>query len=138
MKLERRAAGKTSPAFGVWTGGVLLLGAAASALWLRLGLPLPGCGFREWAGVPCATCGTTRMVQALLSGDLAQAVAWNPLVFVVLTGIGAWSVLSALRLGFDLPQRRIVLDRREHRVLRVLAILAVLAGWIYVVGSGRT
>ena len=84
MKLERRATGEAAPALGVWTGSVLLLGVAGSALWLRLGLPLPGCGFREWTGLPCATCGTTRMVRALLSGDLLEAMAWNPLAFVVL------------------------------------------------------
>ncbi len=137
MRWERRLANDAAAAFGAWTGGVLLLGAAASALWLRLGLPLPSCGFRAWTGVPCATCGATRMVRALLSGDLAQAVAWNPLAFAALMAIGAWSAWSTVRLVLGLPQRRLVLDRRERRLAWTLAVLGVLAGWIYVISSGR-
>ena len=136
MKLERRATGEAAPALGVWTGSVLLLGLAGSALWLRLGLPLPGCGFREWTGLPCATCGTTRMVRALLSGDLLEAMAWNPLAFVVLASVSLWSLWSVLLLAVGLPRWRLVPDRRERRLLAVLAITVVLADWAFLIGKG--
>jgi len=136
MKLERRAAGETTPTLGVWVGGMLLLGLAGSALWFRLGLPLPGCAFREWTGLPCATCGTTRMVRALLSGDLLGAIAWNPLVSVVLASVSVWSLWSVLQLAFDLPRWRLVSDRRDCRLIGALAIAVVFAGWAFVIGKG--
>jgi hypothetical protein len=136
MKLERRGRGETAPALGVWAGCLLLLGLGVSALWFRLGLPLPGCAFRELTGLPCATCGSTRMVQALLSGDLLQAIAWNPLVFVALASLSVWSLWAILSLAFDLPRWRLVSDRRERRVLGALAIAFVLAGWTCLIVRG--
>ena len=138
MKRERRPEGSASPAFGAWTGAVLLLGAAVSGVWLRLGLPVPGCGFRAWSGVPCMTCGSTRMLRALWAGDPLQALTWNPLVFSALTILVAWSLLSTVRLVFGVPRRRLVLDARERRVLRILAIVAALAGWCYAVSIGSS
>ena len=32
--------------------------------------------------MPCLTCGSTRMLDALLAGDFAEAVMWSPLVFL--------------------------------------------------------
>lgn len=128
MKWERVTAGRPSRP-GLWAGLALLAGLAAAALWLQLGLPLPGCAFREWTGLPCATCGSTRMVGALLAGDVIGAMRWNPLVFTLLAGIVGWSALSAARL-------RLVVESGERRILGALAVVAVVAGWAFVIGSG--
>ncbi len=134
MRVERAAG--TPVALGMIFGSVLAVGACLAMLWLYLELPRPVCHFRSWTGVPCPTCGTTRMVERLLSGDVAGALGWNPLVFIALTAVAVWGVVSAMRVGFGLPAWRLVLERRDRAIVRVLAILALFAGWGYLIWRG--
>jgi hypothetical protein len=125
------SAAASGPPLGAIFGGVLLLGAGLAGVWLRFGLPRPVCLLHEWTGIPCPTCGSTRLVESLLAGDLGAALAHNPLVFLVLAGTGIWAVVSA---AYWLLRRRppeLVLDPREKLALRVAVVLAVLAGWLY-------
>ena len=136
MRFERRTERPSGPPAGALFGGVLLVGGALAALWIRLGFPLPVCLFRRWTGLPCPTCGSTRMVESLLAGDLAGAVAWNPLLFLGLATVVAWALLSVARLVFHLPAWRVVLTPRERLVLRFLALAVLVAGWVYLVWRG--
>lgn len=133
MKLERDAAGEKRPALGAVFGGVLLVGAGLSAVWLRLGLPVPFCIFHRLTGLPCPTCGSTRMVESILSGAPLQALAWNPLVFFVLVAVAVWAVLSVARWLLGLPAWRLVATSRERLALRLFAVAALLAGWAYLI-----
>jgi hypothetical protein len=130
MRIERATAG---PALGAWFGGALVVGAALAALWLRLGLPTPVCLFREWTGIPCPTCGATRMVSALLSGDVVGAAAWNPMLFFALVAVAAWAVVSAVRLALGFPVWRVALARRERLGLRLMACSLVAGSWLYLI-----
>ena len=133
MKLERTADRRTGPPLGAIFGGVLLLGAALAAFWLRIGLPRPICLLREWTGLPCPTCGSTRLVEALLAGDVGAALAHNPLVFGVLVAMALWAVASAVGWLFGLRAPRVVLGAGEKLALRVGAVVVVLAGWAYLI-----
>jgi hypothetical protein len=121
---------------GAIFGGVLALGAALSALWLWLGLPRPLCHFREWTGIPCPTCGSTRLADAVLSGKLVEAFLWNPLVFLSLTAVAGWALLSIALWLFDLPAWRLNLEPRERVAARLLAMAAIVAGWGWVIWRG--
>jgi len=132
MRLERRHREPEGLPVGALVGGALAIGGALTAVWLRLGLPRPVCLLREWTGIPCPTCGTTRLIEALLSRDLLGALAWNPLVFLILTAIAVWAGLSAARFAFGLPTWRVVLSPRERTGARVLAIAALVGGWAWV------
>jgi hypothetical protein len=131
MRLERLEPGSGQPALGALFGGVLLAGAGLAAAWLRLGLPVPVCHLRAWTGIPCPGCGSTRLVAALLSGDVTAAAAHNPLVFGGLLAVLLWSVASAARLVLGLPPRRLVLSAAERTALRIGAALLLAAGWSY-------
>ena len=133
MKLERQAGGEP---LGTIFGAVAAGGAALAALWLRLGLPLPVCYFHEWTGLPCPSCGATRLVESMLSGDLLGAARWNPLLFLVLAGVALWAVLSTARLLLGLPAWRVELRSGERLALRLLAGAAIAAGWAYLVWNG--
>lgn len=121
---------------GALFGGVLVTAGVLAAVWLRLGFPLPVCHFREWTGIPCPTCGSTRMAATLLSGDIIGAVAWNPLVFVGLTGVALWAAMSTIRLVFGLPAWRFELTPRESLTLRILVVTALFVGWAYLIWRG--
>ena len=61
--------------------------AALLALLHRMGVPLTGwlppCPFHRLTGLNCPGCGTTRMLEALLSGDVAEAFSLNPFFFLL-------------------------------------------------------
>lgn len=133
MRLERATRGRAEGLRGAIVPGALVLAASLSAAWLGLGLPRPACAFRMLTGLPCATCGTTRLVRALLLGDLGGALSLNPLVFFVLVMLAAWGALSAARLGSALPGWRLALAPRERAGLVLLTAAAVIGNWIYLV-----
>lgn len=85
----------------------LLLGAGAAgavAVLARVdpnahGSPLPPCPLRTLTGLYCPGCGSTRALHDLLHGDIAGALAMNPLLVVALPVL----LLMALRAGELLP-----------------------------------
>jgi hypothetical protein len=133
MRLERQARERTGPPIGAVVGALIAVGCALTAVWLRLGLPRPICVLREWTGIPCPTCGTTRLLEALLSGDILGALAWNPLVFFFLAAVAMWTALSATRFALRLPTWRPVLSPRERLAAGVLAVAGLIGGWAWVV-----
>lgn len=136
MRLERIPGDRAALPLGAIFGGVVALGAALSALWLWLGLPRPLCHFRVWTGIPCPTCGSTRLADALLSGKPVEAFLWNPLVFLSLTAVAGWALLSIVRRLLDLPAWRLKLEPRERVTVRVLAVAALVAGWGWLIWRG--
>ena len=134
MRIES-AAGRDVP-LGAVFGAVLALGGLVAAVWFRLGLPRPVCLFHEWTGLPCPGCGSTRMLERLLSGDVVGALAWNPLAFMALVAVAAWSPASTVRWALGRPPRRIVLTARRALALRIAAGALVAAGWGYLLWRG--
>lgn len=108
--------------------------ALSAPFWPLVARFLPPCLFRTLTGVPCPTCGTTHAFLALAHGDLAAALASNPLVVVASAGAAAlavfWAALAAL--GKPLPRGLAALETRWPRWLRLAAVLALAANWLWV------
>ena len=136
MRFENRAVEGSGPRLGAIVGGALVLGAGVAAIWLRLDLPRPICHFREWTGVPCPSCGSSRMIEALLGGDLFEALRWNPLALLMLGSLALWAVTSTLRHLLGLPRLHLVLELWERRALRFSAVGLLAAGWAYLIWRG--
>ena len=113
-----------------------LLAAALAAAWFAIGLPRPVCYFRELTGIPCLTCGSTRLVESVLRGDLLAALTWNPLIFLGLLGVGVWVVVSTTRWLLGRPPLRVALEPNEKLALRAIAAAAIVAGWAYLIWRG--
>jgi hypothetical protein len=113
----------------------LLAGGFTTAAWLHLGLPRPVCPLKHWTGLPCLTCGSTRLAEALLRGDLREAAAWNPLVFGALAAAAAWAAASTVRAALGLPAPRLS-GRVDRRALAVAAVAAAILGWAYLIWRG--
>jgi hypothetical protein len=116
---------------GAWIGTCVSLAALS-----RLPFLWPACHFREWTGMPCLTCGSTRMLDALLAGDFVEAVMWNPLVFLGLAGVTLWIVVTAAGNVLGLPSRRLVAGRRTRPGLWLLGAGLVVIDWAYLVWRG--
>ena len=136
MGLIREGPRASRNVLGVILATALVAGSALAAAWFRFGLPLPVCRFREWTGLPCATCGSTRMIEALVHGKVLEAAAWNPLMFCGVILLCSWGALSVTRLALGVPAWRLVVEPQERRALGLLVVAAVAADWIYVVWRG--
>lgn len=87
--------------FLILTGGLFAL--AAFARYSPVGL-LPPCPFLTRTGWRCPACGGTRMLAALLRGDIAEAWYYHPLFFLLLaawmTGV-LWLFLRTFRRAWQ-------------------------------------
>ena len=133
MRLEWRTTAQAGPALGLLFGSLLVFGGVAAATWLALGLPMPVCKLRALTGVPCPTCGSTRLTESLLRGDLVGAFLANPFVFAVLAAIASWFVGSAVVRLFKLPIPALRLQAYERRLFYVAVVVALLASWAWVI-----
>ncbi|SDG42741.1 Protein of unknown function [Lentzea fradiae] len=75
--------------------GVLAAGAAGAALLLvvdptKPGNLLPKCPFNWLTGLDCPGCGATRMVHALLHGDIAGAFHYNAVLLTLGVPLAVW------------------------------------------------
>ena len=129
--MRQPAAISASRAASLWAGALVLSATAAAAVWIRLGLPSPGCRFREWTGLPCATCGTMRMLRELSAGDVAAAIRFNPMMFAVLAALVGWTVRALVLVLAGRPPSPVELGPRARRVLVLAAAIAFAAGWAY-------
>jgi len=114
----------------------ILLGLPLGLLLLRimtgLGLTLPPCPLKELTGLPCATCGLTRMAQALGRGDIAEALHWHPVALVVVglsPLVALWDLHRAWR-GRPLP------PLPESWWSRAAVILLFLGTWALQITRG--
>jgi hypothetical protein len=120
---------------------ILLTGVSAGALataaaWTRAGLAVPQCAFHAITGHPCPTCGGTRCALALLHGHVAEAIAWNPLVFAGLCALVIANVYSYLVLAGQLPALRIRLSRHELRLAATAFGFLFATNWAYLIFRG--
>jgi len=122
VRFERQKPKTQGVPLGTVFGVVLVLAAALAAVWLRLGLPLPLCH--------------SRMVQALLSGEIGQALVLNPLLFLGLAGVAVWALIATAVRLFGLPTWRVRIGSREWLVVRVAVVAMFFSDWIYLVWHG--
>lgn len=111
------------------------LGALAVAVLHLDRLPILVCVFHAVTGWPCLTCGATRAVAELVTGDLRGALAMNPLATVGALALVPWGIgdLALMPRGRALS---LELAPSAARVVRVAAIAVVLANWLYLVAAG--
>src|SRR5580704_8057393 len=55
----------------------------------------PRCQFHSLTGLQCPGCGITRALNAALNGRIAQALAYNPLAFIIIPVV-VWSLAQSL------------------------------------------
>lgn len=75
----------------------------AAAVLVVLYILRPPCLVRKVFGVLCPSCGTTRMIAALLQLDFAGAWALNPFMLLFLPFALLWGVLEAVRYAKGKP-----------------------------------
>ncbi len=93
------------------------------------------CPLRRYTGIPCFTCGSTRAILALVTGDITTAFLTQPLVIsliCMLAPILLFNICAAL-----LKKRMLLLSlsRTEKTVLFVSLTVATLINWLYLLST---
>jgi len=120
----------------IW--GAVLLGAfLMGGCWLHFGFPTPLCPLHAMTGIACPTCGMTRAAAALLHGDFVTALAWNPLMTLILWGATLYVFYAAVVVIRKLPRFRWASPTpKEARWIRISVILLIAANWGYLLWRG--
>ncbi len=98
-------------------------------------VPVMLCPFKEITGLPCPTCGTTRVVLSIYELDLWSAFLFNPGLFLFLIAMGFW---FALGIHGQIARKVLVvkLTEREKLAVRWTLIILFLANWLYLWKAG--
>ncbi len=117
--------------------GPLFAAAIVFAVFLPDYIPRMPCPFRALTHLPCMTCGSTRAGLALGRFEFVEALRMNPLMTVVLVGVGVYVfhaalVFAGLSRSWSLPPSS---PRTRWAGRAVLLLIAV--NWGYLVAVGR-
>lgn len=98
------------------------------------------CLIRHFVHIPCPSCGSTRSVLALMQGDLAGGLYWNPLGFVIFSVL----VIAPFWIGYDLLLKKDTLyhffrlfeETLKRKWVAIPAILLILINWAWNIVKG--
>ena len=116
-----------------WILIVSLLGSLGIGLVLflhRVGFSW-GCTWKSLTGFPCAGCGGTRALSALLAGDVSTAITLNPGVVMTIAALVVASMYAVAVLLFRFEPWR---PNVPH--WRWWVFVALLINWIYLLQVG--
>lgn len=104
----------------------------ALAAWLGAGLPLPHCAFHSLTGFPCPTCGATRAAWQFLHGHFATSFAFNPLAFLIYSGVICYDLYALVILSTGARRFRLRdFSRTEKYTFRTFATALIAGNWVY-------
>jgi hypothetical protein len=98
------------------------------------------CLIRHFLHIPCPSCGSTRSVLALIQGDIAGGMYWNPLGFLIL----AFLLIAPFWIVYDLLLKKEICyqffylfeSALRRKWVAVPAIVLLLLNWIWNVVKG--
>jgi hypothetical protein len=120
------------PRLPLWAVGVVVFwGLLLIVLFLieqHYRIQAESCPFHWMTGHPCATCGSTRALVALMQGRVLEALRYNPLIAAILMLGG---ILSLLRLSTG---RSLTFQMKpaERWIVGILALLVFTGNWVWV------
>jgi hypothetical protein len=105
-----------------------------------VGVKFDVCLIRHFIHIPCPSCGSTRSVLALMHGDLAGGLYWNPLGFLILAVL----LILPFWIGYDMLLQKDTLfkffglfeNTLRRRWVAISAIALILVNWAWNIVKG--
>jgi hypothetical protein len=102
---------------------------------------LNACIFKAATHLPCPSCGTTRALTLLMSGDVRGSLFINPfgaLLALALVIIPLWVVIDVLRRSDSLFRWYVLVERSlvKRKWISVPAIALVVLNWFWNIAKG--
>jgi hypothetical protein len=99
------------------------------------------CFVKNIYGIPCPSCGITRSILALLTGDVAGALFLNPLglfAFGVMVLIPFWISIDMLRKDLTLFRtcQKTEAFLRANKTISIALIMLIAANWLWNIQKG--
>lgn len=99
------------------------------------GLDLTVCIFKRVTGLPCPSCGTTRAVSSLFSGEIVQSLFLNPfgiLVVGIMIVSPMWIIWDTIAKRQSFYQFYIKIEKLiKKREIAIPLIVVVLVNWVW-------
>jgi hypothetical protein len=95
--------------------------------------PFPRCHFRDFVGVACPLCGTTRLGTALAAGEILIACRANPLLFAGCLVMTMTALMALAAPGRFTQLFRAARDLISRPAMMALVSLLFLLNWFYVI-----
>ncbi len=117
-----------------WIGWNLIEGSERSAI--------PSvCLFKEITGLPCPSCGTTRSLLLLISGQFHESLMMNPFGIVLalaLVTVPSWMMIDTFRKRDSFYRRYTRMERllTHNKLLAAFAAVIVMLNWFWNISKG--
>ncbi len=93
------------------------------------------CLMKKITTIPCPSCGTSRSVEAILSGSFKDAFYFNPLGFIIAPIL----IILPIWIGYDIFQNRDTLLQKylyfeniiKNKRIAIPLIILILLNWIW-------
>ena len=133
--IDRKKAGMAYPA---WPFLLISFSIMATVGWVvkkYFIFLIPPCGLHKFTGIPCPTCGFTRMAFALLELNFKEAFLTQPFMFMAVMFFILWIVsgIAALTFGKFLY---LEIPKFWQRNLWIPLLALFLLNWIYLIYYG--
>lgn len=126
---------------------IIALGLIAGYSWLAYNLwqqnainNKPVCFFKRTTGIPCPSCGNTRSILAITSGDFYNAILINPLGYIVtavLLIFPFWLLYDVTLQKDSLYKSYLQFEKTvSKKAVAILLILLILLNWIWNIQKG--
>ncbi len=93
------------------------------------------CPFKQFLGIPCLTCGTTRSFLSLTELHILDAFLYNPLMFLLGLTFIAWVIYGIISMTKN-KKLKLTLSPKESKTIRWSIITAVIINWTYLIIAG--
>jgi hypothetical protein len=89
------------------------------------------CLFRKITGLPCLSCGITRILLLLGQGEMAQAFRLSPLFTLAAVGAAGFVIYCFIAWIFGLKRIRISFDSRKEFLLLMTGLgMLLILNWV--------
>ncbi|KFC57635.1 hypothetical protein FEM08_35920 [Flavobacterium gilvum] len=99
------------------------------------GLDLTVCIFKRVTGLPCPSCGTTRAVSYLFTGEIVKSVFLNPfgvLVAVIMVVSPVWIIWDTITKKYSFYNFYIKIEKLiKKKQIAIPLIVLVLINWVW-------